>query len=139
MAETILLYQIFTVIFLILLSAFFSSSETAITSISEDVLQKKVEEKDYRSIRTQKLLKKKELVISGILLGNNLVNILASAVATSLFIKTFGAVGILYSTLTMTTIIFIFAEVLPKIYAIRKANKLLQLFTPYLNVIMLFQ
>ena len=57
--------------------------------------------------------------------------------ATNLFIKTFGPVGILYSTLTMTTIIFIFAEVLPKIYAIRKGNKLLQLFTPYLNVIII--
>ena len=63
MAETILLYQIFSVIFLIFLSAFFSSSETAITSISEDVLQKKVEENDYRSIRTQKLLKKKNLLL----------------------------------------------------------------------------
>jgi Mg2+/Co2+ transporter CorB len=136
MAETILLYQIFSVIFLIFLSAFFSSSETAITSISEDVLQKKVEENDYRSIRTQKLLKKKELVISGILLGNNLVNILASALATNLFIKTFGTVGILYSTITMTTIIFIFAEVLPKIYAIRKAEKLLIFNTPYLNVVL---
>lgn len=136
MAEAILVYQILSVIFLIFLSAFFSSSETAITSISEDVLQKKVEEKDYRSIRTQKLLKKKELVISGILLGNNLVNILASAIATNLFIKTFGTVGILYSTITMTTIIFIFAEVLPKIYAIRKAEKLLIFNTPYLNAVL---
>ena len=74
MAETILFIK-FLVNFLIFY-LLFSSSETAITSISEDVLQKKVEENDYRSIRTQKLLKKKELVISGILLGNNLVNIL---------------------------------------------------------------
>ena len=57
--EAILLYQIIIIIFLIILSAFFSSSETAITSISEDVLQKKVEENDHSSIRTQKLLKKK--------------------------------------------------------------------------------
>ncbi|MDC3024608.1 CNNM domain-containing protein [Alphaproteobacteria bacterium] len=136
MTEAILLYQIIIIIFLIILSAFFSSSETAITSISEDVLQKKVEENDYSSIRTQKLLKKKELVISGILLGNNLVNILSSAVATNLFIKAFGTVGILYSTITMTTIIFIFAEVLPKIYAIRKAETLLVFYTPYLNVVL---
>ncbi len=137
MTETLLLYQIFVIIFLIFLSAFFSSSETAITSISEDVLQKKVEEKDYSSIKTQKLLRKKELVISGILLGNNLVNILSSAVATNLFIKAFGTVGILYSTITMTTIIFIFAEVLPKIYAIRKAEKLLIFYTPYLNLVLM--
>ena len=117
------------------MSAFFSSSETALTSISEDLLQKKIEEKDPKSLRTQKLLKKKELAISAILLGNNLVNILSSAVATNLFIKTFGAVGILYATVTMTTLIFVFAEVLPKIYAIRKSDKLLLLFPPYLNII----
>ena len=137
MSEAILIYQILIIIILILMSAFFSSSETALTSISEDMLQKKVEEKDQKSMRIQNLLKKKELAISAILLGNNLVNILSSAMATNLFIKTFGPVGVLYSTLTMTTIIFIFAEVLPKIYAIRKANKLLHLFTPYLNVIII--
>ncbi len=137
MTETLLLYQIFIIFFLIFLSAFFSSSETAITSISEDVLQKKVEEKDHSSIKTQKLLKRKEMVISGILLGNNLVNILSSAVATNLFIKAFGTVGILYSTITMTSIIFIFAEVLPKIYAIRKAEKLLIFYTPYLNLVLM--
>ena len=137
MPEAELVYQLIIITLLILMSAFFSSSETALTSISEDLLQKKVEEKDKKSIKTQKLLKKKELAISAILLGNNLVNILSSAVATNLFIKTFGAVGILYSTLTMTTIIFIFAEVLPKIYAIRKSAKLLLLFTPYLNFIII--
>lgn len=137
MIDTLLVYQIFIIFFLIFLSAFFSSSETAITSISEDVLQKKVEEKDLNSIKTQKLLKKKELVISGILLGNNLVNILSSAVATNLFIKAFGTVGILYSTITMTAMIFIFAEVLPKIYAIRKAEKLLIFYTPYLNLVLI--
>ena len=137
MTEVVLIYQIFIIFFLIVLSAFFSSSETAITSVSEDVLQKKVEEKDIRSIKTQKLLKKKELVISGILLGNNLVNILSSAVATNLFIKAFGTVGILYSTITMTAMIFIFAEVLPKIYAIRKAEKLLIFYTPYLNLVLI--
>ena len=137
MIDALLVYQIFIIFFLIFLSAFFSSSETAITSISEDVLQKKVEEKDLSSIKTQKLLKKKELVISGILLGNNLVNILSSAVATNLFIKAFGTVGILYSTITMTAMIFIFAEVLPKIYAIRKAEKLLIFYTPYLNLVLI--
>ncbi len=135
MPEAELVYQLVIIILLIVMSAFFSSSETALTSISEDLLQKKVEEKDQKSIRTQKLLKKKELAISAILLGNNLVNILSSAVATNLFIRAFGTVGILYSTLTMTTIIFVFAEVLPKIYAIRKSDKLLLLFTPCLNVV----
>ena len=87
MPEAELFYQIVIIITLIFMSAFFSSSETALTSISEDLLQKKVAEKDQKAVRTQKLLKKKELAISAILLGNNLVNILSSAVATNIFIK----------------------------------------------------
>ena len=59
MSEAILIYQILIIIILILMSAFFSSSETALTSISEDMLQKKVEEKDQKSMRIQNLLKKK--------------------------------------------------------------------------------
>ena len=56
MSDAILIYQIFIIITLILMSAFFSSSETALTSISEDMLQKKVEEKDQKSMRIQNLL-----------------------------------------------------------------------------------
>ena len=59
MTETILLYQIFIIFFLIFFICFFSSSETAITSISEDVLQKKVEEKDHSSIKMEKNFKEK--------------------------------------------------------------------------------
>ena len=55
MPEAELIYQIFIIIILILMSAFFSSSETALTSISEDLIQKKVEEKDQKSVRTYKL------------------------------------------------------------------------------------
>ena len=132
MLELYLIIQILIIFFLIILSGFFSSSETAITSISEPLIQKKVSEEDKKAIRTQKLLKKKELIISAILLGNNLVNILSSALATNILIKSFGPIGILYSTLVMTSLIFIFAEVLPKIYAIRKPDTLLIFYTPLL-------
>ncbi len=132
MLDFYLLIQIFIIFFLIVLSAFFSSSETAITSISEPLLQKKISEDNKKAIKTQKLLKKKEIIISAILLGNNLVNILSSALATNLLIKAFGSIGILYSTLIMTSLIFIFAEVLPKIYAIRKPDTLLMFYTPML-------
>ena len=131
MPDSYLLSQILPIFFLVVLSAFFSSSETALTSISETLLQKKIFEGDPKAIKTQKLLKKKELTISAILLGNNLVNILSSALATNLLIKIFGPIGILYSTLLMTSLIFIFAEVLPKIYAIRKPETLLLFYTPF--------
>ena len=60
----------------------------------------------------------KERLISAILLGNNLVNILASALATQLFLTMFGEAGVIYATMVMTVIVVIFAEVLPKTYAI---------------------
>ena len=66
------------------------------------------------------------------MLGNNLVNILSSALANNLLINYFGPIGILYSTVLMTSLIFIFAEVLPKIYAIRKPDTLLIFYTPLL-------
>ena len=132
MFDLYLISQIFIIFFLVILSAFFSSSETALTSISEPLLQKRISEEDKKAIRTQKLLKKREEIISAILLGNNLVNILSSALATNLLIKAFGTMGILYSTLIMTSLIFIFAEVLPKIYAIRKPDTLLIFYTPFL-------
>ena len=122
---------------MILLSGFFSSSETALTSISESLLQKMIHEGDVKAKKTKQITQNKEIAISAILLGNNLVNILSSAIATNLFIKVFGAIGILYSTLTMTSLIFVFAEVLPKIYAIRRADKLLFIYTPYLKFIIL--
>ena len=132
MIDIYLIIQIAIIFFLVVLSAFFSSSETAVTSISEPLLQKKISENDIKAINAQKLLRKKELAISAILLGNNLVNILSSALATNLLIKFFGTIGILYSTLLMTSLIFIFAEVLPKIYAIRKPETLLLYYTPFL-------
>ena len=131
-------FQIFTIVILVILSGFFSSSETALTSISESLLQKKVTEGDKKAYNTQILLKKKEMAISAILLGNNLVNILSSALATNILVKFFGTIGILYSTVSMTSIIFIFAEVLPKIYAIRKPDKLLIFYTPYLKSVIWF-
>jgi len=132
MIDLYLLIQVIIILFLVVLSAFFSSSETAVTSISEPLLKKKIEENNVKAIKTHKLLKKREIAISAILLGNNLVNILSSALATNILIKLFGTIGILYSTLSMTSIIFIFAEVLPKIYAIRKPEKLLLYYTPLL-------
>jgi Mg2+/Co2+ transporter CorB len=62
-------------------------------------------------------------VIGSILVGNNLVNILASALATSVLIELFGDAGVAYATLIMTLLVLIFSEVLPKTYAIRHADR----------------
>ena len=79
------------------------------------------------------LLNKKESLIGAILLGNNLVNILASALATSLLIKVFGNSGVAYAVIIMTALIVIFAEILPKSYAIANAEKLALIVSPVLK------
>ncbi len=106
------------VVFLLLVSAFFSGSETALTAASRARMHALEAEGDERARRVNKLLEHPERMISTILLGNNLVNILASALTTSLLIRLFGDVGVFYATVIMTIVVVVFAEVLPKTYAI---------------------
>lgn len=113
-----LAYLALFIFFLILIAAFFSVSETALTAASRARIHRLQEEGDRRAKSVTFLLMQKERMISAILLGNNLVNILASAVATQLFLTLFGEAGILYATIVMTIIVVVFAEVLPKTYAI---------------------
>src|SRR3546814_16357193 len=65
----------------------------------------------------------REHLIGALLLGNNLVNILASALATSLLITIFGEAGVVYATLVMTVLVLVFSEVLPKTYALQNADR----------------
>ena len=117
-----MIIEIIEIFFLLLLSAYFSSSETAITTISEAKIHQWDENKKFKKAKI--LLKSREKVIGTLLLGNNLVNILASALATSILINLFGDKGIIYATVIMTALIFIFSEVLPKTYAIREPERL---------------
>ena len=119
-----MIIEIIVIFFLLLLSAFFSSSETAITRISDAKIHQWDEKKNKRIKKAKYLLSKREKVIGTLLLGNNIVNILASALATSILINLFGDKGIIYATIIMTSLIFIFAEVLPKTYAIRESERL---------------
>jgi Mg2+/Co2+ transporter CorB len=89
---------------------------------------------DGRAGTVTRLRDRKERLIGAILLGNNLVNILASALATSLFIGWFGSSGVVYATLAMTFLVLIFAEVMPKAYAIHHADKVALAIAPFLRV-----
>lgn len=99
---------------LIALSGFFSSSETALTSVNQIRLRQRATEGDKRSLTVLKLLEKPQNVISSILIGNNIVNIASSAVATVFFTQLFGASGPVVATVVMTILVLIFGEVLPK-------------------------
>jgi len=117
--ETALLITLAIVLVLILCSAFFSGSETALMSSSKPKLHKLEEEGDPHAKTVSKLLDNPAELLSTILLGNNLVNIAASALATVAFTKLFGEAGVVYATLVMTFLVLVFAEVLPKTIASR--------------------
>jgi len=126
-------------IILVILSGFLSGSETAITATSKARILYKKKKGSKRAEYVLQLLDKKDNVISTLLLSNNLVNILASSLATAFFYDIFGVEGIFYATLIMTVVIVIFAEVLPKTYAINRPNRTALLISPiiyYLNKIL---
>ncbi|MFN2102711.1 hemolysin family protein [Finegoldia dalianensis] len=109
--------QIIALVFLVAMSSVFSSSETAITSVSKI----KVRQLDQKDNKNAHLLKKlhdnMQTTISTILIGNNIVNIAASSIATILFTNIFHQNGALISTVVMTVFVLIFGEVLPKTIA----------------------
>ncbi len=130
------LLLLIVIIFLILLSGFLSGSETAITATSKARIIYKIKKGSKRAHLLKKIIDNKESAISTLLLSNNLVNVLASSLATAFFVNLFGVTGIFYATLLMTFLLVIFAEVLPKTYAINKPTRTALIIAPiiyYLN------
>ena len=127
------------IIILVIVSGFFSGSETAITAVSKARIYTKIKQGNKKAKFVEKLINKKEDLISSLLLSNNLVNVLSSALATAFLYKIFGNSGIIYATLLMTFVLVIFAEVLPKTYAINRPTRTALMISPiiyYLNKIL---
>ncbi|MGB2064651.1 Magnesium and cobalt efflux protein CorC [Marinomonas gallaica] len=103
--------------FLIILSAFFSSSETGMLSINKYRLKHLVKSGNRSAKKASKLLERPDRLIGVILIGNNFVNILASAIATIIAVRIWGDAGVAIATGALTLIILIFAEVTPKTMA----------------------
>ncbi|CAK0754205.1 putative hemolysin [Azospirillaceae bacterium] len=125
------------ILILVLLSAFFAGAETALTGASRARMHQ-LEQEGVRRARMVNLIREhKERMISVLLLGNNSVNILASALATSVLVRKFGDSGVAMATIGMTTLILIFGEVLPKTYALHEADRLaLRVAVPVRTLIM---
>ncbi len=115
--------MILAILVLICLSAFFSGSETALTAVSRARIHSLEKAGDKRARLVVRLIDVRERLIGALLLSNNLVNILASALATSMFISLFGEIGVVPATIVMTILVVIFAEVLPKSWAISNPDK----------------
>lgn len=108
---------------LLLLSAFFSGSETALTAMSRASMHRLAEGGSASARTALRLTDDSERLIGAILLGNNLVNILAASLATALFTTLFGQTGVAWATLVMTILVLVFSEVLPKTYAITNPER----------------
>lgn len=133
--EVGLLFSLIGILLLLFLSAFFSGSETAFTAASKVRLTAKEKEGDARAKMVNQIREMKDRMIGALLLGNNLVNILASALATSVLIEIFGDAGIFYATMVMTMLVLIFAEVLPKTYALHHAEGMALKIAPIIRFI----
>ncbi len=123
---------IISTLVLILLSGFFSASETAITAASRPLMYQLEQSGNRRAAVVNRLRARTDRVLGAILLGNNLVNILASSLATSALIVLFGDAGVAYATAGMTLLVLVFGEVLPKTYAVRRANHVVLRVAPVL-------
>ncbi|MGY3436707.1 MULTISPECIES: HlyC/CorC family transporter [unclassified Marinovum] len=111
------------ILLLLVMSGFFSGSETALTAASRGKLRAQADRNNRGAQRALKITEDNERLIGSVLLGNNLVNILATSLATALFTRVFGESGVALATLIMTLLVLIFAEVLPKTYAITNAER----------------
>ncbi|MEX1059441.1 MAG: HlyC/CorC family transporter [Methyloceanibacter sp.] len=120
---------------LLLASAFFSGSETALTAASRAKMHSLEQDGNRRARIVNRLLLARERLIGAILLGNNLANIAASALATTLFLSLFGEAGVAYATVVMTVIVVLFAEVLPKTYAILNADRMALVLAPAISFV----
>src|SRR6201994_477176 len=104
-------------------SAFFAASETALTGASRASMLRLSKQGVSEADVVSSLFDMRERLIGALLLGNNIANIGASALATGIFTQWFGDVGVLYATGVMTVLVVIFAEVLPKTIAINAPDR----------------
>jgi len=116
-------YSLATVILLIVISAFFSGAETGLTASSRARLTEMERQGSWRAGIVLKLTEMPERLIGALLLGNSLANISASAIATVALVRIFGDSGAVIASAVMTVLILIFAEVMPKTYAISNPDK----------------
>ncbi|HET6469277.1 MAG TPA: CNNM domain-containing protein, partial [Geminicoccaceae bacterium] len=125
-----LLPSLAAILVLLVLSGALSGTETAMTAASRARIWQLAGEGNHPARLVQRLIRDKEQLIGSLLIGNNVVNILAAAIATELLLRTFGDAGVAVATLVMTVLVVIFGEVLPKTYAIRHAERTAMLVAP---------
>ncbi|MEL6774480.1 MAG: HlyC/CorC family transporter [Pseudomonadota bacterium] len=120
---------------LLCLSGFFSGSETALTAVDRGTMHQMAAKGSKGAATALSLTEDNERLIGSILLGNNLVNVLATALATVFFTALLGDTGVAYATLVMTILVTVFAEVAPKTYAITNPDRMSMTVAPAIQVV----
>ena len=120
---------------LLVLSAFFSAGETAFTSMNVIRMKSRAGEGDRRAARALRLYEDFDRLLTAILVGNNVVNILSASLATVLFIRWFGDLGVTLSTVAMTVLVVLFGEVCPKSIAKEQPERFAMFAAPALRVV----
>lgn len=123
------------IVVMLLLSAFFSASETALTAASRPLMHHLEQAGNRRARMVNRLQAHTDRLLGTLLLGNNLVNILASALATSVLITIFGEAGVVYATLGITILVLLFGEILPKTFAFHRSNTVALFVAPIISTL----
>ena len=126
-----------SIVGLVILSAFFSGSETSLTSASKPRMHNLAKSGKKNAKVFEDLFRDKELLICTILFANNLVNVLASALATKILIELTNTDGIFYATIIMTLMILVFGELIPKTLALSKADNYALKISPFIRLLVI--
>ncbi|WKY48677.1 hemolysin family protein [Eubacteriaceae bacterium ES3] len=124
-------------IVLILLSSFFSATETAFSSLNRIRVKNLVKNGNKRAEKVLELSESYDRVLSTILIGNNIVNIVSASMATVLFVGIYGSSGVTISTIVMTVVVLIFGEITPKSLAKKSPEKFAMMAYPLLRIFMI--
>ena len=122
------------VVICLALGAYMSAAETAITGASRPRMHRLAQQGNRRAGLVNKLLARKDEAVSAVLLGNSVVNILSASLTTAVLTEIFGAAGIVYATAIIGVMVVVFAEVMPKTWALLRADRVALILAPSIVV-----
>jgi len=122
------------VVLCLMLGAYMSAAETAITGASRPRMHRLAQQGNKRAALVNSLLDRKDEAVSAVLLGNSVVNILSASLTTAVLTAVFGAAGVVYATIIVGIMVVIFAEVMPKTWALLRADRVALILAPSIVV-----
>lgn len=118
------------VVLCLALSAYMSAAETAITGVSAPRMHRLEQQGNKRAAQVNKLLDRKDEAVSAVLIGNSVMNILSASLTTAVLTSLFGAAGVVYATMIVGALVVVFAEVMPKTWALLRADRVALILAP---------